>query len=85
MNKYKVKITHVFYEILDIEAENEDAARALAFEIVQKEDYNNKPQYETTIPLEHWAVITEEDFNKMVKDFESNTEQNKEPSNIITP
>jgi hypothetical protein len=84
MNKYKVKITHVFSEILDVEAENEDSARALAIETLQKNDYQGRPQYETTIPAEHWAVISEEDFNKMVKDFEAKIKQ-EESSNIITP
>jgi len=86
MNKYKVKVVHMFYEILDIEAENEESARNLALDIVQQDTFNSKPQYENTIPAEHWAVISEEEYNKMLKDFEAKlAEQQKESSNIITP
>lgn len=84
MNKYKVKISHVFYEILDIEAENEELARKEAVIELEKESHKIRPQYETTLPPEHWAIITEEQFNQMVKDFESKMNQ-EEPSNIIIP
>jgi len=84
MNKYKVKITHVFYEILDIEAENEESARKEAVTELEKESHKIRPQYETTLPPEHWAIITEEQYNQMIKDFESKMVK-EEPSNIIIP
>jgi hypothetical protein len=89
MNKYKVKITHVFSEVLDVEAANEEEAREKAKTALQSESHASNPQYETTLPLEHWAVITEEKYNEMVKQFEAELakreEANKEESNIITP
>ena len=87
MNKYKVKVTHLFAEVLDVEAENPEDAKQKVTEILQKEDYQLQPQYETTIPPEHWKVITEEEFQKLIQSFaeEMQKEQNKEESNIITP
>jgi hypothetical protein len=89
MNKYKVKVSHVFSEILDVEAANEEEAREKAKAELENEQRSAQPQYETTIPKEHWAVITEDKYNEMVKQFEAELakqkEGNKEESNIITP
>lgn len=83
MNKYKVKVSHVFSEIIDVEADSEDSAREGAITLLQDEDRQGAPSYETTLPPEHWPVISAEKFEEMVKEFQSNL--NKEPSNIITP
>jgi hypothetical protein len=89
MNKYKVKISHVFSEVLEVEAANEDEAREKARTVMQNESRAPVPQYETTLPPEHWAVISEEKYNEMVKQFEAELakqkEGNNEESNIITP
>jgi ribosomal protein S25 len=76
MNKYKVKITHVFSEVLDVEAANEEEAKDKAKLELEKEDRDAAPQYETTLPMEHWPVISEEKYNELVKEVQSN---------IITP
>jgi hypothetical protein len=80
MNKYKVKITHVFSELIDVEAENEESAKLEAKKLIESEDRAARPAYEATIPEEHWPVITEEDFNKLVVE-----QKEKLSSNIITP
>ena len=89
MNKYKVKVTHVFSEVLEVEAASEEEARTKAHAELQGKERNSAPQYETTLPPEHWAVITEEKYNEMVKQFEAELakqqEVNKEESNIVTP
>ena len=89
MNKYRVKVSHVFSEVLDVEAANENEAREKVKTQLQDEERSATPQYETTLPSEHWAVITEEKYNEMVKQFEQelakHQEGNKEESNIITP
>jgi hypothetical protein len=89
MNKYKVKISHVFSEVLEVEAANEDEAREKARTEMQNESRTPTPQYETTLPPEHWAVISEEKYNEMLKQFEAELakqkEGNNEESNIITP
>jgi hypothetical protein len=84
MNKYKVKVTHLFSEVIDVEAETEEGARESAIQELQKEDRQIGPSYETTLPPEHWAVITAEKFEEMLKEFESKLNK-EEPSNIITP
>jgi Leu/Phe-tRNA-protein transferase len=87
MNKYKVKVTHLFAEIVDIEAESPEDAKEQVVKLIQKEDFQSQPQYETTLPSEHWKVITEEEFQKLIQSFaeDMEKEQNKEESNIITP
>ena len=83
MNKYRVKVLHVFHEILEVEGETPEAARESAIDIIKDENHKNNLGYESTIPAEHWGVISEEDFQNMVKDFKDKLE--KEQSNIITP
>lgn len=88
MNKYKVKVTHLFAEVLDVEAETEDEAKAKVAETIQSNEFQSQPQYETTIPPEHWKAITEEEFQKLVKSFAEQMQkenESKEESNIITP
>jgi FtsZ-interacting cell division protein YlmF len=89
MNKYKVKVTHVFAEVLDVEADNEEDAKSKVHDQLQNQERSAMPHYETTLPSEHWRVITEEKYNEMIKKFEAELakekEGNKEPSNIITP
>lgn len=82
MNKYKVKVIHIFNELLEVEAENEQLAQQEASKIILKEGYANTPSYETTISPDHWPVITEEEFNKIVAE---QVEEEKKSSNIIIP
>ncbi len=82
MTKYKVKVIHIFNEVIDVEAESEEKAREEAANKLMSEGYEGAPAYETTIPPENWPTITEENFNKLVTE---QTEQEKEPSNIILP
>jgi len=84
MNKYKVKVIHVFNELLDVEAESPEQAQEKAKDILVSEGYQGAPQYETTIPPENWPTITEEEFNKIVAEQTEKIKQ-EEPSNIITP
>lgn len=79
MNKYKVKVIHIFNDVLDVEAKSEEEARQKAASILTDDNYKGGPRYETTIPPENWPVISEEEFNKFV------SEQVEETSNIITP
>lgn len=83
MNKYRVKVLHVFHEILEVEGETPEVAKESAIKIIKDENHKNNLGYESTIPAEHWSVITEEDFQNMLKDFKEQIE--KEQSNIITP
>jgi hypothetical protein len=89
MNKYKVKVAHVFSELIDVEAETPEQAKEKAEEILKDQNRDSDPSYETTIPPEHWPVITEEEYNAILKAYEAEigetVETNKEESNIITP
>lgn len=83
MNKYRVKVLHVFHEILEVEGETPEVAKESAIKIIEDENHKNNLGYESTIPAEHWSVISEEDFQNMLKNFKEQIE--KEESNIITP
>lgn len=83
MNKYRVKVLHVFHEILEVEGETPEVAKDSAIKIIEDENHKNNLGYESTIPAEHWSVIAEEDFQNMLKNFKEQIE--KEESNIITP
>jgi hypothetical protein len=89
MNKYKVKVTHIFSEVLDVTAINEEEAKQKVQTELQDQNRKAVPQYETTMPPEHWPVITEDKYNQIVEQFEAalakQQEENKEESNIITP
>jgi hypothetical protein len=85
MNKYKVKVIHVFNELLDVEAESPEQAQEKARDLLVSEGYQGAPQYETTIPAENWPVITQEEFDKIVAEQIKQEESNIITPNIITP
>jgi hypothetical protein len=67
MNKYVVKVANVFANYIEVDAENEAAAKDAAKDVLNKEDIvkSFKHYYEATIPPEHWGVITKEEFDKL--------------------
>ena len=84
--KYIVKVINVFSNLIAVDANNEEEAKEKAKELLV-----NKPDgeefehlYESTLPSDHWAVITKEDFNKLKEDFQKSLEP-QEKSRIITP
>jgi hypothetical protein len=84
--KYIVKVINVFSNLIAVDANNEEEAREKAKELLL-----NKPDgeefehlYESTLPSDHWAVITKEDFDKLKEDFQKSLEP-QEKSRIITP
>ena len=84
--KYIVKVINVFSNLISVDANNEEEAREKAKELLV-----NKPDgeefehlYESTLPSDHWAVITKEDFDKLKEDFAKSLEP-QEKSRIITP
>jgi hypothetical protein len=84
--KYIVKVINVFSNLIAVDANNEEEAKEKAKELLV-----NKPDgeefehlYESTLPSDHWAVITQEDFNKLKEDFQKSLEP-QEKSSIITP
>ena len=84
--KYIVKVINVFSNLISVDANNEEEAKEKAKELLV-----NKPDgeefehlYESTLPSDHWAVITQEDFDKLKEDFKNSLEPQEE-SKIITP
>lgn len=84
--KYIVKVINVFSNLISVDANNEEEAKEKAKELLL-----NKPEgeefehlYESTLPSDHWAVITKEDFDKLKEDFAKSLEP-QEKSKIITP
>lgn len=84
--KYIVKVINVFSNLIAVDANNEEEAKEKAKQLLL-----NKPDgeefehlYESTLPSDHWAVITKEDFDKLKEDFAKSLEP-QEKSRIITP
>jgi phage gp36-like protein len=69
MNKYVVKVSSVFSNIIEVEAEDEQGARAKAQETLEdksaKADGSLKHYYESTLPPENWPVISQEKYEKL--------------------
>lgn len=88
MNKYVVKIVHVFANLVEVEANDESDAREKASAKLQ--DPNNTEQvehfYESTFPPENWPVITKEKFEELKAQVENGILGNQEEkSNVIQP
>jgi len=90
MNKYMVKVVNLFATIVEVEAENEDAAREKAKEEFHTVNKDRQTFYESTLPPEHWSVITKEKYEelkaKIVSDLEKEgalEKPNDEEPNII--
>lgn len=88
MNKYVVKVVHVFSNLVHVEASSEEDARQKAMEYISNDKTNLKNYYEATIPPENWHVIEEEEFNKIKAEAEEKLKvksASEEKSNIIVP
>jgi len=83
--QWMVKVINVFSNLVEVEAEDENQAREKVKEIlVNKErEVEFEHLYESTLPAEHWAVISKEDFDKIGEEYMAKKQQ--EESNIITP
>lgn len=98
MNKYVVKVSNVFSSIIEVDAEDEDMARVKAREFLENREENDRSPirhyYESTFPIEHWPVLTIEDYEKLKAQVEENAKKSdgndesvpsESSSNIITP
>lgn len=84
MNKYVVKVVHVFSNLVEVEASSEEGAREKAMEYIS-ENNDLKNYYEATIPPENWHVIEKEEFDKIKAEVENTIKPKEEKSNIIVP
>lgn len=94
MNKYVVKVSSIFSNIIEVEAEDEDMARVKAREFLEnrnEKDGNNdgdqqiRHYYESTFPPENWPVITQDKYNELKEQVKSTIAGEEEPNNIIEP
>lgn len=80
MNKYVVKVSSVFSNLIDVEAEDEDMARVVAKDFLESktnDDEVMRHYYESTFPPEQWPVITQEKFDQLKEQVKSMTEEKK--------
>lgn len=78
--KYVVKVSSVFSNLIDVEAENEDEARVAAKEFLETSSEDGESMrhyYESTLPPEHWPVITQEKFDELKKQVEESVDSQK--------
>ena len=72
-NKYVVKVINMFANLIHVEANNEEEAKAKAKELLlteaKEKDY--PLYYESTLPEEFWAVITEDKLEELKKESEA--------------
>ena len=89
MDKYVVKVVHVFSNIIETDAASEEEARHNALELLENTDQEFKNYYESTLPPENWAVILKTDYDKIkaqveeeLKSGELTEKANEEAPNI---
>lgn len=74
--KYVVKVINMFANLITVEANNEEEARVKAKELLlteaKEKDY--PLYYESTLPEEFWAVITEDKLEELKKESEADLE-----------
>ena len=88
MNKYVVKMAHVFSTIAEVEAANKEEAldKAEQWFMDSETKDDSRLYYEATVDKKNWAVITTEEYEELKAKVKAEIE-NKEgqSSNIITP
>jgi hypothetical protein len=87
MNKYVVKVSSIFSNIIEVDAEDEDMARIKAKDYLESIDDQESPEklrhyYESTFPPENWPVITQEKYNELKEQVKSEIEGGKAAADI---
>ena len=88
MNKYVVKLSHVFSTITEVEAENKEGAVEAAEKwfLAEETRDDSKLFYEGTMDKKNWAVLTVEEYERLKAEVKAGLEnKQEESSNIITP
>lgn len=90
MDKYVVKVVHVFSNLIETDAASEEEARHNALKLLENSDQQFKNYYESTLPPENWAVLLKSDFDNIkaqveeeLKTKELEEKANEEKPNII--
>lgn len=88
MEKYMVKVSSIFSNIIEVEAENEDMARSKAVDFIKnaknmdEEDEAVRHFYESTFPPENWAVITKQKYEELREQVLASTKKPNKESDI---
>jgi hypothetical protein len=88
MDKYVVKVVHVFSNVIEVDAASEEEARHNALQLIENSDQEFRNYYESTLPPENWAVLLKSDFDNIKAQVEEELKSesaNEEKSNIIEP
>lgn len=91
MEKYVVKLSHIFSNIVEVEAENSEEAMNVAAEQHNNKEIDTDIFYEGTLGREHWRALTVAEFEelkaKIKESLPNNQEENNnsESNNIIAP
>jgi len=72
MIKFKIKIPHIFSELLDVEAENEAGALKLAKEILKTPNREFYPVHEVVLPPDNWTMVTQDQFMEIMQQLKNN-------------
>ncbi len=88
MNKYVVKVSSIFSNIIEVEAEDEDMARIKAKAYLENVEDKESPEklrhyYESTFPPENWPVITQEKYAELKEQIKSEIESGKTASDEV--
>ena len=65
MDKYVVKVVHVFSNIVETDAASEEEAKHNVLELLQGSEQEFKNYYESTLPPENWSVILKSDYDNI--------------------
>jgi hypothetical protein len=88
MNKYVVKMVHVFSTIVEVDADSKELALDEAEKkFTSQNDQGAQIYYEATMDKSNWAALTLEEYNNLKEKIKQDLEKNssEEKSNIIEP
>lgn len=88
MNKYVVKMVHVFSTIVEVDADSKESAVDEAEKkFSSQSDQGSQIYYEATMDKKNWAVLTLEEYNELKEKIKQDLEKNpiEENSNVIQP
>jgi len=90
--KYIIKVPHLFYEIFELDTEDNQTPEGAIQTLVEKFKSGEQPKpatqdplYEVTLQPEHWTAITDNQFAEMVLKAKEKETNKEETNNIITP
>ena len=81
--KYVVKVISVFANYIEVEASDENVARALAEQKLAADKENFRPVYEGTLSPDQWLVAKASDLQAVAAEEETVAEQENQEDNKL--